>query len=412
MESERKVLLIITGGIAAYKSPQLIRELRRQGIAVRCILTSAGSQFITPLSLASLTGNQVYQDLFSLTDENDMGHIKLTRDTDLIIVAPATANILAKMSAGISDDLATTALLATDKPVFVAPSMNIRMWEHAATQKNMSVLEDRGIHIIGPEKGDMACGEYGMGRMLEPIAIAETIEKYLFNSRRANQILNKYLVGKKAIVTSGPTHEAIDPVRYLANYSSGRQGHAIAIALAEQGAETTLVSGPTQLSDPPGVTVKHIISAKEMAVACEDSLPADIVVCAAAVADWRIATPKNNKIKKKGGLLSLDLEENPDILAQLSQRNKNRPTLVIGFAAETENIIQYAQSKLNKKGCDWIIANDVGPETGTFGGSKNTVHIISNDGVEDWPELSKEAIGQKLAARISIFLKASENEEN
>jgi phosphopantothenoylcysteine decarboxylase / phosphopantothenate---cysteine ligase len=401
MNSGKRVLLIISGGIAAYKSLELIRDLRRRDINVRCILTEAGGQFVTPLSLAALTEDKVYQDMFSLTDENEMGHIELSRDADLVVVAPATANILAKMRAGLSDDLATTALLATDKPVFAAPSMNVRMWEHAATQENITVLQERGIKIIGPDEGDMACGEFGMGRMSEPLVIAEEIENFFLE---AGQTKSQSLIGKKAIVTSGPTHEAIDPVRYIANHSSGRQGHAIAKALADQGAETILVSGPTNLPDPNGVTVKHTTSAEDMLAACKAALPADIVVCAAAVADWRIANPPEEKIKKNGALPSLDLVENPDILAQLSQDGKSRPALVIGFAAETEDIIKYARAKLTKKGCDWIIANDVSPETGTFGGRDNTVHVISADGVEDWPTLSKDAIGQKLAARIANFI--------
>jgi phosphopantothenoylcysteine decarboxylase / phosphopantothenate---cysteine ligase len=401
MNSGKRVLLIISGGIAAYKSLELIRDLRRRDINVRCILTEAGSQFVTPLSLAALTEDKVYQDMFSLTDENEMGHIELSRDADLVVVAPATANILAKMRAGLSDDLATTALLATDKPVFAAPSMNVRMWEHAATQENITVLQARGIKIIGPEEGDMACGEYGMGRMSELLVIAEEIENFFL---KAGQTNSQSLIGKKAIVTSGPTHEAIDPVRYIANHSSGRQGHAIAKALADQGAETILVSGPTDLPDPKGVTVKQITSAEDMLAACKAALPADIVVCAAAVADWRIANPPEEKIKKNGALPSLDLVENPDILAQLSQDGKTRPALVIGFAAETEDIIAHAQAKLAKKGCDWIVANDVSPETGTFGGSDNTVHVISADGVENWPTLSKDAVGQKLTARIATFL--------
>ena len=303
MVSGKRVLLIIAGGIAAFKSLELIRNLRRRDIAVRCILTQAGSQFVTPLSLAALTEDKVYQDLFSLTDESEMGHIELSRDADLVVVAPATANILAKMRAGIADDLATTALLATDKPVYVAPAMNVRMWEHAASQDNIAVLQERGVKIIGPEEGDMACGEYGLGRMSEPETIAEAIENFFLEAGQPN---TKSLIGKKAIVTSGPTHEAIDPVRYLANHSSGRQGHAIAKALAAEGAETVLVSGPTQLPDPGGVTVKHVQSAEDMLAACQAALPADIVVCAAAVADWRIDNPPLEKIKKNGSLPSLN----------------------------------------------------------------------------------------------------------
>jgi phosphopantothenoylcysteine decarboxylase/phosphopantothenate--cysteine ligase len=410
MANGKKVLLIISGGISAYKSLELIRELKVRNIKVRCILTKAGSQFVTPLSVEALTGDKVYQDLFSLTEKNEMGHIELSRDADLIVIAPATANIIAKMRAGIADDLATTALIATDKSVLIAPSMNVRMWEHASTQSNMMELQQRGINVIGPETGDMACGEYGVGRMSEPLSIAQKINEVLLENKGMlqNQIITKTkpmkLVGRKAIVTSGPTKEAIDPVRYLTNHSSGRQGHAIAKALSEQGAETILISGPTQLPSPSGVTVKHVNSALEMLAACKEFLPADIVICAAAVADWRIANPNINKIKKNGELPVLELIENPDILLQISQLTKNRPYLVIGFAAETQDLIKNAQAKLSKKGCDWIMANDVSPETGTFGSEKNTIHIISKDGVEAWPTLTKEIIGQKISIRIAEFL--------
>ena len=410
MSDGKRVLLIISGGIAAYKSLELIRELKLHDINVRCILTEAGSQFVTPLSAEALTGDKVYRDLFSLTDENEMGHIELSRDADLVVIAPATANIIAKMRAGIADDLATTALIATDKPVLIAPSMNVRMWEHASTQSNMVELKKRDIHVIGPEIGDMACGEHGMGRMSEPSSIAQIINELLQNNSdtSANQsiITNnpKKLVGRKAIVTSGPTIEEIDPVRYFTNYSSGRQGHAIAKALSEQGAETILVSGPTHLPDPEGITVKHIKSAVEMLSACEESLPADIVICVAAVADWRVANPNLDKIKKNGVPPTLELVENTDILRQISQHGKERPHLVIGFAAETKDLITNAQTKLSKKGCDWIVANDVSPEAGTFGSEKNRVHIVSKDGVEAWPTLTKDIISQKLTTRIATFL--------
>ncbi len=404
MESGKSVLLIISGGIAAYKSQELIRDLHRRKIAARCILTDAGSQFVTPFSLAALTGDKVYADLFSLTDESEMGHIELSRDADLVVVAPATANILAKMRTGIADDLATTTLLATDKQVMIAPAMNVRMWQHAATQENITILQERGMQVIGPEEGEMACGEYGMGRMSEPALIAEAIENFFRNAGQTSEEPQKSLIGKKAIITSGPTHEAIDPVRYLANHSSGRQGHAIAKALAALGAETVLVSGPTQLADPANVAVKHVQSAEDMLAACEAALPADIMVCAAAVADWRVANPPQEKIKKNGVMPSLELIENPDILANVSQLAKNRPALVIGFAAETKDVVSYAQAKLAKKGCDWIVANDVSPETGTFGGENNTVHVIDAETIEDWPILSKEDIGQKLAARIATYL--------
>jgi phosphopantothenoylcysteine decarboxylase/phosphopantothenate--cysteine ligase len=406
MNNIKKVLLIISGGIAAYKSLDLIRDLRNHNINVRSILTNGGSQFITPLSLATLTEEKVYQDLFSLINESEMGHIKLSRDANLIIVAPATANLIAKMRAGIADDLATTTLLATDKPIFIAPSMNVRMWEHAATQENITILKTRGIQLIGPEKGDMACGEHGMGRMSEPAKIADVIEKFFSNHDRTK----KKLFGKRAIVTSGPTQEAIDPARYISNHSSGQQGHAIAKALADQGAETTLISGPTQLPSPFGTTVKHVTSAKDMLVACKASLPADIIICAAAVSDWRIAAPSKKKMKKVDGLPALKLIENPDILAQLSLQNKHRPALVIGFAAETNNIIEHAKTKLSEKGCDWIIANNISPEANTFGNSHNTIHIISKEGIENWPKLPKNIIGQKLTRRIIKFFETNQNE--
>ena len=410
MSNGKRILLIICGGISAYKSLELIRELKAQNIDVRCILTTAGSQFVTPLSVGALTENKVYQDLFSLTDANEMGHIELSRAADLLVVAPATANIIAKMRAGIADDLATTTLIATDKSVLIAPSMNVRMWEHASTQSNIRKLRQRGINVIGPEIGDMACGEHGVGRMSEPLIISQKINEMLLKKAAAlpNQINTEIkpmkLIGRKAIITSGPTREAIDPVRYVTNHSSGRQGHALAQALSEHGAETTLISGPTQLPDPSGVSVKHVNTALEMLSECNKCLPADIVICAAAVADWRIANPNKNKIKKNGALPVLEFIENPDILQQISQLTQNRPHLVIGFAAETHDLIKNAQAKLTKKGCDWILANDVSPESGTFGSKRNTIHIISKDKVEAWPTLSKEVISQKLSNRIAKFL--------
>ena len=402
MTETKRVLLIISGGIAAYKSLELIRLLKGRGIAVRCVLTKGGAQFVTRLSLAALSEDKVYEDLFSLTNESEMGHIELSRDADLLLVVPATADILAKMSAGLADDLATTALLATDKPVMAAPAMNVRMWEHAATQENIGVLQERGVTILGPEEGDMACGEYGMGRMSEPAAIAEAVLDFFGGAPRLNGGAgNLRLSGKKAVVTSGPTHEPLDPVRYIANRSSGRQGHAIAAALAAEGAETVLVSGPTTLPDPAGINVKKIGSAVEMLAACEAEMPADIVVCAAAVADWRVADPAGEKIKKNGSVPTFDLVENPDILASLSQLQDARPTLVVGFAAETGSVVEKAQAKRKKKGCDWIVANDVSPGTDTFGGADNTVHVVDGDAVEDWPTMSKEKVGVKLATRIA-----------
>lgn len=406
MADGKRVLLIVAGGIAAYKSLELIRFLLARGIAVRCILTASGAEFVTPLSLAALSGDKVYSGLFSLTDESDMGHIELSRSADLVVVAPATADILAKMRAGIADDLATTALLATDKPVMVAPAMNVRMWDHAATQDNLRVLAERGVHVIGPDEGPMACGEFGMGRMTEPAAIAEAIDDFFGAYRR--------LVGKRALVTSGPTYEAIDPVRYLANHSSGKQGHALARALAAAGAETILVSGPTQLANPAGVTVHNIRSAEEMLAACQSALPVDIVICAAAVADWRIKNPAAQKIKKNGpngkgeGAPVLELAENPDILATLSKSNARRPQLVVGFAAETESVVQQAIEKRRAKGCDWIVANDVSPGTGTFGGDANTVHVIDEAGVENWPRLDKEEVARRLTLRIADHFKKAE----
>ncbi|MFT5181197.1 MAG: phosphopantothenoylcysteine decarboxylase/phosphopantothenate--cysteine ligase [Alphaproteobacteria bacterium] len=393
----KRVLLIISGGIAAYKSLELIRLLRKKGLAVRCILTRGGAQFVTPLSVSALTEDKVYTDLFSLTDEAEMGHIRLSREADLVVVAPASADILAKMARGLADDLASTTLLATDKPVMVAPAMNVRMWQHAATQANLTTLLERGVRFIGPDEGDMACGEFGPGRLAEPDEIAAAITAYFGDSSP--------LAGRRALVTSGPTHEPIDPVRYIANRSSGRQGHAIAAALARQGATTTLISGPTNLPDPAGVETVHIETAQQMLDACQAALPADVAICAAAVADWRVATAASEKMKKtKGKLPTLDMAANPDVLATLSAPGNARPQLVIGFAAETENIVANAQSKRASKGCDWLLANDVSPASGTFGGADNTIHLISADGVEDWPRMSKEDVAERLAERVAATL--------
>lgn len=393
----KRVLLIISGGIAAYKSLELIRLLRKNGLAVRCILTRGGAQFVTPLTVSALTEDKVYTDLFSLTDEAEMGHIQLSREADLVVVAPASADILAKMARGLADDLASTALLATDKPVMVAPAMNVRMWQHAATQANLTTLLERGVRFVGPDEGDMACGEFGPGRLAEPEEIAAAISSYFGD--------HSPLAGRRALVTSGPTHEPIDPVRYIANRSSGRQGHAIAAALARHGATTTLISGPTSLPDPAGVEVVHIETAQQMLEACQAALPADVAVCAAAVADWRVATEAAEKMKKtKGELPTLDMAANPDILATLSAAGNARPQLVIGFAAETENIVANAQTKRANKGCDWLLANDVSPDSGTFGGADNTIHLISADGVEDWPRMSKEDVADRLAERVAVTL--------
>ncbi len=397
----KRILLIISGGIAAYKSLELVRRLRERGAAVRCVLTRGGSQFVTPLSLAALSEDKVYTELFSLTDEAEMGHIQLSRDADLLVVAPATADLLAKMTHGQADDLASTVLLATDKDVMVAPAMNVRMWEHAATQANLETLRQRGVHVVGPEEGDMACGEYGLGRLSEPDDIAAAVSDFFQTSAP--------LSGRRALVTSGPTHEPIDPVRYIANRSSGRQGHAIAAALARRGAATTLVSGPTNLPDPPGVTVVPVESARDMLAACEAALPVDVAVCAAAVADWRVAKTADEKLKKNGsGPPALEMAENPDILASLAAATNTRPGLVIGFAAETEQVVEHASAKRERKGCDWILANDVSPETGTFGGDDNTIHLVSADGVEDWPRMSKTDVADRLADRIAEKLETRE----
>lgn len=393
----KNILLIVTGGIAAYKSLELVRILRSRGCSVRCILTKSGREFITPLSLAALSGQKVYEDLFSLTDESEMGHIRLAGDADLILVAPATANILAKTACGIADDLATTVLLAADGPVMTAPAMNVKMWKNPATRANLETLKRRGVLQVGPEEGEMACGETGMGRMAEPAAIAAAVERCLQGVGR--------LSGKSALVTSGPTHEAIDPVRYIANRSSGKQGHAIAEALARMGAETILVSGPTHEPDPSGVLVLRVKSAREMLAACEKALPVDVAVCAAAVADWRPAAPSAAKIKKNGKTRTFELAENPDILAALSVPGNRRPKLVIGFAAETDAVIDNAHVKLAAKGCDWIVANDVSPSTGIIGGESNTVHLITANGkTESWPAMPKPAVAERLAILIADAL--------
>lgn len=401
--SGRRILLVISGGIAAYKSLDLIRRLRERGAAVRCILTSGAQQFITPLAAASLSGHKVYTDLFSLTDESEMGHLRLSQEADLIVVAPASADLLAKMAGGLADDLASTALLASDKPVLVAPAMNVRMWNHKATQANLAVLGRRGVKRIGPNEGALAEGESGRGRMAEPLEIAAEVEALFLDNAR--------LKGRRALVTSGPTHEPIDPVRFLANHSSGKQGHAIAAALARQGAETVLVAGPTQTPDPPGVRVVRVGTAREMLAACEAALPVDVAVCAAAVADWRVETAAQKLKKQKGPPPILKLVENPDILASLSHAGNRRPRLVVGFAAETEKLIEHAKAKRQKKGCDWILANDVSPETGTFGGDANTIRLIDSRGVEDWPPLSKREVADRLAARIADFFAGAEAAE-
>lgn len=395
-----RVLLIITGGIAAYKSLELIRQLRACGATVCCILTKGGAQFVTPLSVTSLSEERVYTDLLSATDEAQMGHIRLVREADLVLVAPATANFLAKMAHGLADDLASAALLANDKQIMVAPAMNWRMWEHAATRANIDTLERRGVTVIAPGVGLMACGERGEGRMAEPAKILAAIES--FHSQRKGQ--RRGLAGRRALVTSGPTQEPIDPVRYLGNRSSGKQGHAIATAIARLGAETTLVTGPTNLATPPCISVVHVETALEMMEASVAALPADVAVCAAAVADWRPAEPTRDKLKKTSTPPSLRLAKNPDILKQLAQAGNMRPELLVGFAAETSNIVAQGHNKLATKGCDWIVANDVSARGKVFGSDTNTVHLITADGVEDWPEMSKDAIAERLAERIAETL--------
>ena len=395
----KRLLLVISGGIAAYKSLDLIRRLRERGALVRAILTRGGAEFVTPLAVAALSENKVYQDLFSLTDESEMGHIRLTRESDLIVVAPASADLLAKLANGLADDLASTTLLASDKPVLVAPAMNAMMWAHPATQANIATLASRGVRQVGPERGDLACGEVGSGRMAEPVQILAAIESH-FGTEAP-------LSGRRALVTSGPTFEAIDPVRFIGNRSSGRQGHAIAAALARRGATTVLVSGPTGEPDPAGVEVRRIESAEEMLAACRAALPADIAVCAAAVADWRPAATVAQKIKKGADEPPpIALVQNPDILATLAAPGNARPRIVVGFAAETEDLIANARRKLAAKGCDLIVANDVSAASGTFGGQDNTVHLVAADGVESWPRLSKQEVAERLADTIQRRLAA------
>lgn len=393
----KSVLLIIGGGIAAYKALELIRRLREQGARVRAILTDAGAQFVTPLSVSALTGEKIYRDLFNLTDETEMGHIQLSRSADLVVVAPATADLMAKLAGGLANDLASTTLLATDKPVLMAPAMNVRMWHHPSTQRNRMRLAEDGVAFVGPEDGEMACGEFGLGRLAEPEQIAAAIQSMLVGARP--------LHGRRALVTAGPTREPIDPVRYLSNHSSGKQGYAIARALADAGADTTLVSGPVELTPPPQVKLVKVESAREMLVACERALPVDVAVLVAAVADWRPVAAADRKIKKTDSAESpeLRLVRNPDILATLAQAN-TRPTLVVGFAAETENIVDLAGAKRDRKGADWIIANDVSVQGGAMGGDANRVHLISASGVEDWPLMDKTEVARRLAERIAAEL--------
>jgi len=391
----KRILLVIAGGIAAYKSLDLIRRLRERGASVRPIMTRGAQEFITPLAVGALSASHVYTELFSREDEQDVGHIRLARECDLVLVAPATADLMAKMANGLADDLASTVLLATDRPVLIAPAMNPKMWSHPATQRNSEVLQRDGIQAIGPMEGEMAeSGERGRGRMAEPLDIVVRVEDLLSGP--------KPLSGMKAIVTSGPTHEPIDPVRYIANRSSGKQGHAIAAALARLGADVTLVSGPVTIADPMGVKTLHVERADEMRDAVLSALPADIAVMVAAVADWRVATSAEQKIKKQPGEAPppLELTENPDILKTVGHHGM-RPRLVVGFAAETENVEENGKGKLERKGADLIVANDVSPETGIMGGDRNRVKLISRNGVEGWPDLSKDEVAERLALWIA-----------
>jgi phosphopantothenoylcysteine decarboxylase/phosphopantothenate--cysteine ligase len=418
--NEKRILLIVTGGIAAYKSLELVRLLKRQGLSLRAVMTQSATEFVTPLSMSVMTEDQVYGHMFDLKEESEIGHIQLSRQADLVVICPATANILAKMAAGISDDLATTILLATDKPVLAVPAMNVRMWNHPATQRNLAQLQADGVHIMNPDEGAMACGEFGPGRLPEPPAVAERIcamlghdfDIMLTSGRSPTtvpsgaaltaELAHRPLSGQRILVTAGPTHEAIDPVRYIANRSSGRQGFAIAAAAADLGAEVTLIAGPVHLVTPPGVARIDVETAIEMQAEVEKALPVDAAILVAAVADWRAVQAPEQKIKKDGGIIpALNLTENPDILASLA-KHPNRPKLLIGFAAETEKIVEHAQAKLTKKGCDWIVANDVSGDV--MGGANNAFHIVTKDGVDSWPESAKDVIARKLMEKVADAL--------
>ena len=401
----KRILLIVGGGVSAYKTPELVRQLVKEGADIQCLLSKSGSEFVTALTLASVSGNKVYQNLFDLTDETEMGHIQLSRNADLVLVAPATANLMAKMAQGFANDLASTALLATDKPVMIAPAMNVRMWLHDATQRNLETLKNDGITIINPNEGDMACGETGPGRMAEPVEIMEAVAEALMPKGP--------LKGLKALITAGPTHEPIDPVRYIANRSSGKQGYAIAEAIAGLGAETLLVSGPVNLPDPEGVRVIRVETALEMAAACEEALPSQIAIMTAAVADWRTTESAQEKIKKNTDNTppSLELTENPDILAGLVAHTL-RPDLIVGFAAETEQVMDHARAKFTSKGCDWLMANNVSPDTGVMGGDFNTIHFLTQTSEESWEMLSKQDVALRLADKIAdYFLKTHKLEK-
>lgn len=401
-----RVLLIIGGGIAAYKSLELIRLLKRKGIAVTPLLTKAGERFVTPMSAAALAGEKVHDDLFSLTDEVEMGHIELSRAADLIVVAPATADLMARAAAGLASDLATTVLLATDKPVLMAPAMNVRMWEHPATQRNLERLKADGIRFVGPEEGDMACGEHGMGRMAEPQTLLEAILDMLpgtgaENGTAAPALPEGLLSGAKVLITAGPTHEPLDAVRYIANRSSGRQGYALAEAARDLGARVVLVSGPVSLPVPEGIEIIPVETAREMLQAVRDELPADIAVFAAAVADWRVENAAAGKMKKEQGTPRLNLVPNPDILATVAGMEKGRPTIVAGFAAETDDVIDNARRKLQAKKADIIVANDVSPQQDVFGGAENTVHLITAQGVDSWPRMDKQRVAEHLMRHLA-----------
>ncbi|RDV07209.1 bifunctional phosphopantothenoylcysteine decarboxylase/phosphopantothenate--cysteine ligase CoaBC [Sphingorhabdus pulchriflava] len=404
--TQKRILLIVGGGIAAYKACELVRTIRKAGHAVRCVLTKGGSQFVTPLTLGALSEDKVYTDLFDLKDEAEMGHIQLSRQADLVVVCPATADLLAKMHAGIADDLATTLLLATDKPVLAVPAMNVRMWQHPATRRNVAGLRADGVHVMDPDAGEMACGEFGPGRLPEIERIFAEISHHLATATPVMAAqpdfadpAHRPLFGKRVLVTAGPTHEPIDPVRYIANRSSGRQGFAIAQAAAELGADVTLIAGPVHLTTPPGVIRIDVESAREMLAEVEKALPADVAIMVAAVADWRAADEAEQKIKKDGKAVPpLELAENPDILAMLG-KHKQRPALLIGFAAETEKVVEHAQAKLAKKGCDWIVANDVSGDV--MGGANNAVHIVTKDGVESLADAPKDVIARKLMEKVA-----------
>ena len=403
----KRILLIVSGGIAAYKAIELVRLIRKSGGHVTCVLTKGGAQFVTPLTLQAISENKVFEDIFSLSDENEMGHIQLSRAADLVVVAPASADLLAKMAAGLADDLASTVLLATDKTVLVAPAMNVRMWGHPATLANMATLRARGVAVIGPDEGAMACNEFGPGRLSEPPAILAAIAALL---GRPQPLAGSRLDGRHVLVTSGPTYEPIDPVRYIANRSSGRQGHAIAAALAALGARVTLVSGPVAVPDPAGVTVHRVQTAREMLDACAAALPADAAVFAAAVADWRVASAAELKLKKTpdGAPPALALVPNPDILATIAAAGPKRPRLVVGFAAETHDMLAHAQDKRLRKNADWIVANDVSPATGIMGGTENEIVLVSPAGIEPWPRLGKDEVASRLAARIADAIGTAE----